>query len=1114
MAASNNIIYKIIESKLANDQISDLKDYLVNNYSDLKIIDLNNEILNIEIPNISKYNEISIINDIKQSCNIDLKLQSTSVSDVKTTVLISGMTCGACSSSITNNLEDLPGVFSVSISLVTEMGLIVHSPALTEEKIISIIEDCGFDAKIQKRESTSKYIDTIIGIQGMTCGACSSSITNALEEIEGVNKVSVSLITEEALITHDESVVIDLLKETIEDCGFNTIYIKEAKNEQQELEEVVLKIVGIHDSLDLNDYRYNVEAYLNSLPGISTFEIKLRQSKTEESTAMIIDEIELNDELKFMYNPTIIGIRDIVDGLENIEDSIEYIVVNSIDQSSESQMNLLSKVKEIKYWTKIFIHCLVFGIPVVILSHSEDSKFWKNLVIFKGLYLVSLIELVLSTYIQFSLGWKFLIKFISFITKGFKGASMDVLICISTMTTYIFSVLSIVSSVWYGKSEKPPKVLFDTLVMLIAFVSFGKLLENKAKGATSTALSSLLSLTPSTCTIIDEQYVEKTEENKVYQTKTISIDLVQPNDIAMVLPGGKIPADGIIVFGETEIDESLITGEPLPIHKGKGDVVIGGSINGPYLIHLKITHTGKRSQLQQIINLVKDSQINKAPVQRFSDYIAARFVPSIIILSLITFTIWFIICYTLHPDKLPKVFQNEENGKIFVCLKLAISVIVVACPCALGLAAPTAVMVGTGVGARNGVLIKGADILEKSTSINILLFDKTGTLTTGEMSLVKQEPKLPNGLSMSDWWTLIGSLETNSEHPVGKALTKIAKENLNIDFEDETVNTVIKDVNIMIGLGIQGSVQIRSKMYNVTVGNHKLISEKCPNLEIKSLDSSNTLCYVFIDDEYSGYVELSDTLKKGSWEVINYLKNAGYIIGMVTGDNKGAAIKIGKEVGISENNIFYEVSPINKDKVLTNLKTKFPTSSIAFIGDGINDAPALAKADIGMAISSGTDIAIESADIVLMNNLSSDLMGVVNALQISNKTFNRIKLNFLWAILYNILMLPFAMGCFLPLNIVLPPVAASIAMMFSSLSVVFNSLLLKNYKAPKIEINKDRDYELGNDEDQFNLKNGTREEFENIKRKNRVNFSGNLLRRQYRNTTLVSNSEYELISGR
>lgn len=876
---------------------------------------------------------------------------------------------------------------------------------------------------------------TVLGISGMTCGACSASITEALESKPGVISASISLVTEQGSIVHDSSISRKELVETIEDCGFDVV------------------------------------------------------------------EIETVD--------------------------------------TEAELEVLSKSKDIEYWKSIFIQSIIFGLPVLFMNHTKNFAIWKKTMIFPGLYLLSLLELALATYIQLKLAKPFLKKFSSFLRTGFKNATMDVLVAISTSISYLFSFTSILVSIIYGTESGPPAVLFDTLVMIISFVAFGKFLENKAKGATSTALSSLLSLTPPTCTIISDvpQYEEFMQQQKLnsktqaalqdFATKTVSTDLLKPNDYSIVYPGGRIPADGEIVYGETEIDESLLTGEPLPVYKTVNDRVIGGSINGPFLIHIKVTHTGKDSQLQQIINLVKDTQVTKAPVQRFSDFVAARFVPCVLLLALFTFIAWMVACFTMHTEELPKIFREEVNGKFFVCLKLAISVVVVACPCALGLAAPTAVMVGTGVGALHGILIKGADILEKATSINVILFDKTGTLTTGEMSLVNY--KSLSKISDADWWKLIGSVECNSEHPIGVALTKLAKQKLGLGFDDDHFDTIIDEVNVLVGMGIQASITLNGgKTYNIFVGNEKLMSEKLPEMlndfDEKS-NSQNTVSYVIINGEYAGYIELTDTVKPLSREVVSYLKNDGYIVGMVTGDNYGAAMKISQEVGISPENVFYEVSPIHKDKVITDLKENLGDGvCVAFVGDGINDAPALAKADIGIAISSGTDIAIESADIVLISGSSrgADLKGIVNALKLSNATFSRIKLNFIWAMVYNILMLPFAMGCFLPLNIMLPPIAAGAAMMFSSLSVVFSSLLLKRWSPPKLEAKESFsiDLETGNLGDSvFSLKNGTLKEFNDVKRKATVNF-GSLFAKMTsrrsggRGSNGNNNQSYELVSNR
>ncbi|KAL6451320.1 CCC2 Copper-transporting ATPase [Candida maltosa Xu316] len=479
----------------------------------------------------------------------------------------------------------------------------------------------------------------------------------------------------------------------------------------------------------------------------------------------------------------------------------------------------------------------------------------------------------------------------------------------------------------------------------------------------------------------------------------------------------------------------MLTGESAPVYKTVGDSVYGGTINGVSTFHFKITTT-TNTVLQQIISLVKNAQLSKAPITKYADFLAAKFVPAVLL--------------------------------------LAISVVVVACPCALGLAAPTAVMVGTGVAALNGLLIKGGEVLETAAKTRIVLFDKTGTLTTGEMSVVNCKPMTK--LSDSDWWKLIGTVESNSEHPIGVALTKSAKQNLGLTFEGDQFGTLIEDSKVLVGLGIKALITLDGVKYEVMVGNEKLVNTE-------KMSSDYTVAHVMINGDYSGYIELSDTVQSNASDVIRYLQLRGYVVGMVTGDNRGASMKVAQEVGISPHNVFYEVSPIHKDDVVSDLQSRLGGSNnvtVAFVGDGINDAPALSTADVGIAISSGTDVAINAADIVIM----SDLQGVVNALEVSRATFNRIKMNFAWAMIYNVVMLPFAMGCFLPWDILLPPVAASGAMMFSSLSVVLNSLLLKRWKAPKIEPKEtfSTDLETGNIND-FNLKESSLEEFNDFKNK-------------------------------
>lgn len=1093
-----------------------------------------------------------------ENCGFDAVLIKNKISSDSgvplyiTKVSILGMTCGSCSASITEAIEKLEGVEKVSISLMTSEGSITHS-GVCDATIVETIENCGFDVQVtstkpvESGSEKNQIIITNLFISGMTCGACSASITNALESNENILEVSVSLLTEQAVVKHRDTIAATDVKEIIENCGFDcTVNKSEIEHlslgmlEEYEEEQITMQIFGINEHTDLTDLQYNIEALLANYPAVVDFQLAFKNNPNNSTSGPIIsdantstiqairsrDNLEIYeenenfiDELSVVYNSSLLGIRELIDALNNLTDEIEFIVVNSVDQSSASQLRLLSRVKDIQYWKTNLSHCLIFGVPVIIISYSQNLEIWRKLMIFPGLYLISIIQLALTSHVQFHLGAVFNKKFIQFIKNKGKNATMDVLVCISTLISFMFSVFSIIMSVWSGQTNKPPKLLFDTTCMLFTFISFGKWLENKAKGSTSTALSKLLSLTPTNCTIVID--VEKYEEFLKSQntesdsklssdaiidlpTRNIAIDLIEENDIAIVLPGGKVPADGVIVLGETEIDESIITGESLPVIKGKGDQVIGGSINGPDLIHIRVLRTGKKSQLQQIINLVKESQVNKAPVQRFADYIAARFVPTVLILATITFSFWIIICYVAHTETatLPSIFQKEMNGKFFVCLKLGISVVVVACPCALGLAAPTAVMVGTGVGATNGVLIKGGDVLEKANDINIILFDKTGTLTTGDMSVSNSKQILSGSLTSSDWWNLVGSVEANSEHPVGKGIVNAAKGNLNLTFEGDSFNTTLHDFKVLTGLGIRATIKlpnINDNSFTVYIGNNRMIEREFSDLtpilneHLSSTleNSTNTLAHVIINNKYSGYMELSDTLEPHTRDVIDYLQfRKNYKVGIITGDQKGAAIKIGKELGIPPCNIFSEVLPVHKDKVIVDLKKKFGGDGnvgIAFIGDGINDAPALAQADIGMAISSGTDIAIESADIVLIGNgqnQHSHLFGVPTALDISQATFTRIKMNFLWAAIYNIIMLPFAMGCFLPFNVMLPPAAAAAAMALSSVSVVISSLLLKNWKPPKI-IDDNVQYKLDNENEigtGFSLKDSTIEEFNRTKR--------------------------------
>lgn len=1085
----------------------------------------------------------SIIETI-EACGFDARLlraESLLPATVTSKFSVQGMTCGACVSAITSAVQQLEGVSNVSVSLITDEAVVEHYGSVTTDAIVASMEDCGFEAQFvstniaQPPTHTTKF-----AVGGMTCVACSSSITQALEADPNVKRASVSLLTSEASVEHTANIDAATLAEIIENCGFDAELQSlgesaiAAQNSLIVNEDVSLQVLGVTDDVDLVDLEYNIEARLNLFEGILGHRIAFNVSISNINPTLTTDansaEVQslrpehhrdnnnntnVIDEVFITYNPQVVGIRDIVDALNAINSNILFTVINLADQSSTAQLKLLSRVKEIEYWRLNFFKAVLFGVPVFVLSHVQHVDFWRKLTIIPGLYLVSLIQLVLGFHVQFHLGATFLKKFYRFLRSGCKNASMDVLVSISTLVSFLFSVFAIVLSVWNAdtKDKQPPKLLMDTVCMLILFISVGKWLENKAKGATSLALSKLLSLTPTNCTIVTDtdRYFEILKSSKdklaindsLFTTKEIGVDLVQVGDVAVISPGDKIPADGRILMGVTEIDESFITGETLPVFKSIGDEVIGGSVNGSGLIHIRVLHTGKSSQLQQIISLVKDSQINKAPVQGFADYVASRFVPTVLLLALFTFTIWAIVCFTMHRDKLPHAFSLERNGKFFVCLKLSISVIVVACPCALGLAAPTAMMVGTGVGASYGVLIKGGESLERASDIDIILFDKTGTLTTGEMNLTSYRHLLDSKIIDNEvtWWMLIGSVENNSEHPVGRALTKAARDKVGLRFENDSFDTEITNFKVMSGLGIRSLVRLGSnELFDVFIGNERMVEQHFGGLsfvsEIQKSDpeQNNTFAYVIVNGNYTGFVSLSDKVKPHAREVLDYLQyERNIIVGIVTGDNKHAANKIGKELGIPDSNVFSDVSPIHKDKVIIEIKERFSEknnmATIAFVGDGINDAPALVQADVGMAISSGSDIAIELADIVLVGGSDakrghSDLYGVPIALSISKATFLRIKINFVWAAVYNLIMLPFAMGCFLYFNLMLPPMAAALSMALSSVSVVMSSLLLKKWKPPVIELNsRMREEDVGTP---FSLKTSSIEDFRHTRNRNIV----------------------------
>lgn len=996
-------------------------------------------------------------------------LKAQPSSQTVSTFAIEGMTCGACVSAISNAIENLDGVSNISISLVTERGVIEHDAnKISVDQLLRQIDDCGFDARIlETKHRAGGTHSATYAIEGMTCGACVASITNALQDQPGVVNPAISLVTERGAVEFDPAIVTaEEIRERIEECGFDakqlSVHSVGANAEsaptpdENYTTEIRLRIYG----MTCASCSSSIESALLAVPGVKDAMISLA---TEEATVI--------------YTPALVGPRDIV---QTIDDAgFDAIMASSADNSL--QLESLSRVKEISKNRRDLIISLILGIPVIAITKLVPGVlpflgFLKTPII-PGLYIDDVLNCALTIPIQFGVGRKFYKSSLKAIKH--RALTMDVLVCLSTSCAFFFSILSIFFAICSSYS-KHPATLWETSAMLITFITAGKYIENKAKGQTSVALSRLISLSPSTATIYTnpEKYQESRKahsfDSSALTQKTIATDLLQEGDIIVLLPGEKISADGIVLTGESYADESLITGESMPVSKKPGDSVICGSINGLGRLDVEVKRVGNDTHLAHIVQLVQDAQTSKTRVQRYADYVAGIFVPVVLFLAFTTFLIWMVLSHVLN--KPPHVFDGEE-GKLMVCLRMCISVIVVACPCALGLATPTAVMVGTGVGAENGILIKGGAVLETASRVTTVLFDKTGTLTTGKMAVRKVQRLTTIGTNLvlkpSAWWTLVAAVEQNSEHPVARGIVARARVECRMQTESNDpfaeqpspFEAAVSDFNVVVGRGVTATVMLPSEntIYNVVTGNMRLLESM--NIEFpqevleKSAVAGQTLVFVAINKAYAGYIELADEVRPQARATVDALKKLGYSVGIVSGDLPPVVERVAKEVGIPSSMCYGGVSPEGKLQIVEALESNDIESGITyyegsthraevvgFVGDGINDSPALAHASLGISLAGATDAAMEAADIVLIKE--DPLLDVAAAFHLSRATFRRIKLNLCWAVVYNLFMIPIAMGVFLPIGIMLHPVFAGAAMAFSSVSVVISSLMLQFWKRP------------------------------------------------------------------
>lgn len=820
-----------------------------------------------------------------------------------------------------------------------------------------------------ENDNMAKVQKGVIGIQGMHCASCAHKIEKALTSKKGVNSAVVNFATEKAIVEYDPVLINPKeLGKTVEETGYTAILSEEKSAGTATL---YLKIIGMDNPHCVS----TIEKGLKNLRGI------------------LNANLSLTEKAGITYNPTLLT-------AENIKQIILDLGYKPIEDTASLDTEKELREKEITALKKKVLISWIFSIPLLFLA---------MIVPFLGISLpefleknMPLIELLLATPVIIA-GRSFYVHGLLALRKT-KTATMDTLVALGTGTAYVYSII-ITIMIWLGKNYSHKNLYYEVAALLIAFILLGKYLEAKAKGKTSEAIKKLIGLQPKTATVIRNQ-----------QELRIPIQEVIINDLVIVKPGEKIPVDGTILEGRSAIDESMITGESIPVEKSKGSKVIGATINKTGSFTFKATKVGSDTVLAQIIKLIEEAQGSKAPIQKLADTVSAYFVPIVMVVAMISFFTWYIVGF----------------GTAFA-LTTFVAVVIIACPCAMGLATPTAIMMGTGKGAEYGILIKSAEALQKAQEIDTIVFDKTGTLTKGKPDVT--DIVIVSSLEEKEVLRYAAIAEKRSEHPLGEAILRKAQE-LHLEIENPTVFKAVT------GKGLEATY----KKKTILLGNRVLMDDKSiltENIEpdLQRLEQEGkTAMIIAVDRKIVGIIAVADTLKESTTTAIQALQALGKEVVMITGDNQRTAVAIAKSIGIEK--VLAEVLPGEKAREIKKLQDT--GKRVIMVGDGINDAPALVQADLGIAIGSGTDVAIESAAIVLMRD---DLMDVVRAMKLSKYTMRKIKQNLFWAFAYNTAGIPLAAGVLYPLTgWLLSPVIAGAAMAFSSVSVLGNALTMKRYK--------------------------------------------------------------------